>query len=105
MGECVYQSDDNQDSREPNAQKSDGAKRPLRYLAESGASSLEIKALPDGMAMVRIDGGKQFTLPPTLADLMTALSIDNGPGDDAFVGWKTIKEVADFFNEAVGYQK
>ena len=50
--------------------------KPLRYLAESGTSSLEIKARPDGMADIRIDGGKQFTLPP-------ALSIDNGLSDDA----------------------
>ena len=57
--------------------------KPLRYLAESGTSSLEIKARPDGMADIRIDGGKQFTLPPALADLMTALSIDNGLSDDA----------------------
>lgn len=69
---------------------------PLRYLAESGTFSLEIKARPDGMADIRIDGGKQFTLPPTLADLMTALSIDNGLSDDAFVGWKTVREIAEY---------
>src|SRR5262245_22631082 len=49
--------------------------RRLRYLAGSGTSLLEIKTRPDGMADLRIDGGKQFTLPPTLADLLTALSI------------------------------
>jgi len=70
--------------------------RPLRYLAESGTLSLEIKARADGMADIRIDGGKQFTLPPTLADLMTALSIDNGLSDDAFVGWKTLGEIAEY---------
>lgn len=72
------------------------ARKPLRYLAETGASSLEIRARPDGMSDIRIDGGKQFTLPPTLADLMTALSIDNGAGDGGFVGWKTLKEIADY---------
>ena len=69
---------------------------PLRYLAESGSSLLEIKARPDGMADVRIDGGKQFRLPPTLADLMNALSVDNGVSDDDFVGWKTLGEVAEY---------
>jgi len=70
----------------------------LRYLADAGATMLEIKARPDGMADVRIDGGKSFTLPPTLADLITALSIDNGQCEDAFVGWKTIREVADYLS-------
>jgi hypothetical protein len=76
--------------------------KPLRYLAESGTSSLEIKARPDGMADIRIDGGKQFTLPPTLADLVTALSIDNGLSDDAFVGWKTVKEIAEYLTRQSG---
>jgi len=70
----------------------------LRYLADAGAAMLEIKTRPDGMADVRIDGGKSFTLPPTLADLITALSIDNGQCEDAFVGWKTIREVADYLS-------
>jgi len=70
----------------------------LRYLADAGAATLEIKMRPDGMADVRIDGGKSFTLPPTLADLITALSIDNGQCEDAFVGWKTIREVADYLS-------
>jgi hypothetical protein len=72
--------------------------KPLRYLADAGAATLEIKTRPDGMADVRIDGGKRFTLPPTLADLITALSIDNGQCEDAFVGWKTIREVADYLS-------
>ncbi|MEK6409095.1 MAG: hypothetical protein AABN34_19400 [Acidobacteriota bacterium] len=76
--------------------------KPLRYLAESGTALLEIKARPDGMADIRIDGGKQFTLPPTLADLMTALSIDNGLSEDAFVGWKTIKEIAEYLTRQSG---
>jgi hypothetical protein len=46
------------------------ARKPLFYLAESGASLLEIKPRPDGAASVRVDGGKRFTLPPTLAELI-----------------------------------
>ncbi|MFY9556903.1 MAG: hypothetical protein WAV47_19505 [Blastocatellia bacterium] len=79
-----------------------GLVKPLRRLAESGTSLLEIKTRPDGLADIRIDGGKQFALPPTLADLLTALSIDNGPGDDAFVGWKTVKEVAEYLTRQSG---
>jgi hypothetical protein len=78
--------------------------RPLRYLAESGTFSLEIKARPDGMADIRIDGGKAFTLPPTLADLITALSIDNGLSDDEFVGWKTVREIAEYLTGRSGKQ-
>lgn len=102
MEEWTDETDDNRDTPEFDAQKRDGVKRPLRYLAESGASTLEIKALPDGSAMVRIDGGKEFTLPPTLVDLMSALSIDNGQRDDAFVGWKSVKEVAEFLTKRSG---
>jgi hypothetical protein len=96
------------DDRDPGASQSGGlesqakATKPLRYLAESGASALEIKMRPDGMADVRIDGGKRFTLPPVLADLMTALAIDNGQCDDAFVGWKTTKEIADYLTKQAG---
>jgi hypothetical protein len=102
MEEWVDETDDNRDTPEIDAQKRDGVKRPLRYLAESGASTLEIKSLPDGSAIVRIDGGKEFTLPPMLVDLMSALSIDNGQRDDAFVGWKTVMEVAEFLTKRSG---
>lgn len=78
------------------------AKKPLFYLAESGVSSLEIKPRPDGMADIRIDGGKRFTLSPTLADLMTALSIDNGLSDDSLVGWKPVKEIAEYLSTQSG---
>jgi hypothetical protein len=54
------------------------------------------------MADIRIDGGKQFSLPPTLADLLTALSIDNGLSDDEFVGWKTLGEVAEYLARRSG---
>jgi len=76
--------------------------KPLRYLAESGSASLEIKVRPDGMADIRIDGGKRFVLPPTLADLMTALSIDNGLSDDAFIGWKSLSEIAEYLASQSG---
>jgi hypothetical protein len=78
------------------------AKKPLFYLAESGTSSLEIKPRPDGMADIRIDGGKRFTLPPALADLMTALSIDNGLSEDSLVGWKSVKEIAEYLSKQSG---
>jgi len=40
---------------------------------------LEIKLRADGGAEIRIDGGKRFTLPPLLADMLRILSLDNGP--------------------------
>ena len=66
----------------------------LRQLAEAGAHSLEIKPRADGLVEVRIDGGKRFTLPPLLADVLRILAIDDGPSDDELVGWKTLDEVA-----------
>jgi hypothetical protein len=78
------------------------ATKPLRYLAETGASSLVITSRPDGNAEIRIDGGKRFTLPPTLADLLSALAIDNGAGDDVIVGWKTLKEIGEYLAKQTG---
>ena len=102
MEEWAYQPDETPGVQGSNMEAHGRPNKSLRYLAESGALSLEIKTRPDGVANVRIDGGKQFTLPPTLADLMTALSIDNGPGDDAFVGWKSFKDVADYLTKQSG---
>ena len=66
----------------------------LRVLADSGATSLEIKPRSDGYSDVRIDAGKSFSLPPGLADLLSVLSLNASPNDDGLVGWKTIDEVA-----------
>ncbi len=76
----------------------------LRQLAEAGAHSLEIKQRADGMAEVRIDGGKSFTLSPLLADVLRILAIDNGPSDDDLVGWKTLDEVAILLTKDSGKQ-
>lgn len=102
MEDLASEADENGNARLSNAAMPAKENKPLRYLAEAGASSLEIRTRPDGMATVRIDGGKQFTLPPALADLITALSIDNGKADDAFVGWKSIKEVAEYLTKQTG---
>lgn len=77
-------------------------RKPLFYLAESGAASLELTPRLDGMTDVRIDGGKQFTLPPALADLISALSFDNGVTEDALVGWKSVKEIAAWLSKQSG---
>ena len=77
-------------------------KEHLRRMAEPGVLSLEIKARTDGLAEVRIDAGKQFTLPPMLADLLYTLSIDSGPTDDDLVGWKTLDEVAILLSKKIG---
>jgi hypothetical protein len=66
----------------------------LRIMADSGATTLEIKLRSDGLSDVRIDAGKKFSLPPALADLLSILSLSGGTSDDRLVGWKTIDEVA-----------
>lgn len=66
----------------------------LRRVAEAGASGLDIKSRADGPCEVRIDGGKQFLLPPLLADLLSVLSTEGDFGGDGLVGWKTLDEVA-----------
>ncbi|MDQ2974755.1 MAG: hypothetical protein M3R69_04985 [Acidobacteriota bacterium] len=74
----------------------------LRRMAEAGVLSLEIKTRADDLADVRIDGGKQFTLPPMLADLLYTLSIDSGPSEDEIVGWKRLDEVAILLTKRMG---
>lgn len=69
-------------------------KEQLQRLADSGAALLEIKSRADGLCDVRIDAGKQFKLPPVLADLLAILSLDGGGSDDGLVRWKTLDEVA-----------
>lgn len=67
--------------------------RLLRDIAEVGVSYLEIKPRSDGLADVRIESGKVFTLPPVLADLLYVLAIDSGRASDDLVGFKTLSEV------------
>lgn len=74
----------------------------LRQLAATGAHSLETKLRADGDFEVRIDGGKRFTLPPLLADVLRILAIDNGPSNDELVGWKTLDEVAILLGKETG---
>jgi hypothetical protein len=78
------------------------AKDELRQLAESGVSTVEIKSRADGLADVRVDGGKEFQLPPALADLLRVLALDCGPTDDGLVGWKTPDEVAILLGKVAG---
>lgn len=83
------------ENEKPALQKERGQRREhLRLLADSGATTLEIKPRSDGLSEVRIDAGKRFSLPPLLADLLSVLSISGAPSDDGLVGWKTIDEVA-----------
>jgi len=85
-------------------QRNTQADEQLRQLAEAGAHSLEIKPRADGLAEVRIDGGKIFTLSPLLADVLRILAIDNGPSEDDLVGWKTLDEVAILLTKDSGKQ-
>jgi len=76
-------------------QKDRGQRREdLRLMAETGATTLEIRPRSDGQSDVRIDAGKSFTLPPLLADLLAVLATHGVPADDRLIGWKTIDEVA-----------
>jgi hypothetical protein len=81
---------------EKRTRQHDGGQRRehLRLLADSGATTLEIKPRSDGFSDVRIDAGKSFALPPMLADLLSVLSLTGATADDGLVGWKTIDEVA-----------
>lgn len=81
--------------------KSPQVKRALRQTAP-GAFSVEFNPRTDGSAVVRIDDGKEFTLPPTLADLLAILCEDTGRSTDDLIGWKSIHEVVNWLQKKTG---
>ncbi len=74
----------------------------LRRAAAAGVRSLLIRPLPGGAKEFKIDNGKPFALPPVLAELLTILAGDAGPGEDGLVTWKTPKEVANALGQKAG---
>jgi hypothetical protein len=70
------------------------AKQLLRYTVSTGAFAVALTPRHDGSAVVRIDEGKPFILPPMLADLLSILCMDVGPSGDSFVEWKSLDHVA-----------
>ncbi len=95
-GDCTLPS-----SRPPKREKQEDF-RLLRDMAEEGVSWLEIKPRSDGLADVRIEGGKVFALPPVLADLLYVLAIDSGRTTDDLVGFKTLAEVTILLHKKAG---
>ena len=66
----------------------------LRVAAEDGAR-LDFRTRARGDAMVRVDDGKWFELPPTLARLLWVLAYGAAAGTDGFPAWQTFETVAD----------
>jgi len=54
---------------------------------------LEFEWLADGAALVRVEGGKTFPLPPTVAAFLETLARDKPSDDGRLIGWKSRKEV------------
>jgi len=69
------------------------ARDALRRTAEAGVTKVDLKTRSDGLADVSIDDGRAFALPPALTELLAVLILENGFGDDSFVGWKTLDEI------------
>lgn len=65
----------------------------LKLAAQSGVEKLEFEWLADGAALVRVDGGKAFPLPPTMAAFLETLAHDKPGDDERLVGWKSREEV------------
>jgi hypothetical protein len=78
------------------------ARQSLMQTSKSGVSLLVIIPRPDGLSDVQIDSGKEFTLPPLLADVLTILAMDSDCIDDGLVGWKTLDEVAILLEKKAG---
>lgn len=65
----------------------------LKLMAQSGVAKLEFEWLADGAALVRVDGGKAFALPPTVAAFLETLAQDKANSDERLVGWKSREDV------------
>src|SRR5687767_12515335 len=79
------------------------AREALRRTAESGAGSIRVAPRADGAADVIVDGGRRFTLPPTLGALLTILfSNRGGAGGDGLVGWKTLDDIVHLLEKKSG---
>jgi hypothetical protein len=74
----------------------------LRHTAP-GAFSVEFDSCADGSVKVCIDG-REFTLSPTLADLLAVLCEDTGRSPDGVIGWKSIDEVIGLLKKKTGRQ-
>jgi DNA-binding response OmpR family regulator len=74
-----------------------------KHQPAPGAFSVELDSRADGSAVVWIDG-KEFTLSPTLADLLVILYEDTGRSTDDFIGWKSINEIARLLKKKTGRQ-
>lgn len=87
----------------PSRNQSSSARRCSEWL-EAAVSALEIRFRADGLAEIQVDEGKKFTLPFTLAALLSILSLDVGTSNDDLVGWKSLDAVADLLSKQTGKQ-
>jgi len=78
------------------------AARLLQGTAAAGVRELVIKRHADGSARVSVDGGKAFSLPPALGDLLAVLAVDSGLTADQLIGWKTLDEVTILLSRKTG---
>jgi hypothetical protein len=70
-------------------------------IARFGAATYSFKPSRDGSARVQING-KEFELPPVLAQLLDILASNDGESEDDFVGWKTPDDVATSLKQRLG---
>jgi hypothetical protein len=91
------------DSRRGDRRSGHDARAALQHTAEAGVGSVRMLPRSDGSADVLVDGGKQFTLPPTLADLLAILTTSRGwEPRDGLVGWKTLDDIARLLEKKSG---
>jgi len=70
--------------------------------ARAGATRLEVRLQPDGMALVSVNGRAPFLLPPKPRVLLDILSEPGSAADDGLVGWRSRGEVADALRKRLG---
>lgn len=69
------------------------ARRTLRVAARAGVTAVKFVKQIGGSVLVRVDGGREFELPPALGALLSALAKDTGPSGDGLVAWKSMDEI------------
>jgi hypothetical protein len=79
--------------RQADAERRRTMKEAARATARGSGEALDVRALPDGGAAVKIGGGRPFKVPALLAQILTVLA-SAPPCADGFPSWLSVEEVA-----------
>lgn len=72
--------------------------------AQPSVNSLSLIFKPNGKAVLQIEGRKKILLAPRLAALMAALTLNDRPGTDSLIAWRSDKDILSDLQRRTGRQ-